>query len=272
MTNDHKIHRWLIENNHIAVNPDGTPIVRRPNDAQVRDRLSLPDAIANIRGTLIPPGYTPWPFRRDTPESMLDMLRSVVATYEFRKTVKSFFEEFGADFTQHLYVPEIDPVTGTPHHERGDHNHVLKRVAACTRNGNYPDLNFEAFVEAMRSPNTGLTYTALAGKRKQSVVDAERLLSYHVANFFREKGYENEYQYVKVIAQWHESSDGNLETNGSPPNEVLACSHGLLGFCFQHGGLSQSPRTASGSLFQDYPRYLQNNEARRCHGLRCPRK
>ena len=202
------------------MNPDGTPIVRRPNDAipgdlitdlfnlQVRDRLSLPDAIANIRGTLIPPGYTPWPFRRDTPESMLDMLRSIVATYEFRKTVTSFKEEFEADFTQHLYGPEIDPVTGTPHHERGDHNHVLKRVAACTRNGNYPDLNFEAFVEAMRSPNTGLTYTALAGKRKQSVVDAERLLSYHVADFFREKGYENEYQYVKVIAQWHESSDG----------------------------------------------------------------
>ena len=40
------------------------------------------------------------------------------------------------------------------------------------------------------------------------MVDAERLLSYHVANFFRGKGYENEYQDVKVIAQWHESSDG----------------------------------------------------------------
>ena len=60
----------------------------------------------------------------------------------------------------------------------------------------------------MRSPNTGLTYTALAGKRKQSVVDAERLLSYHVAEYFRQKGYEKEYEYVKVIAQWHESSDG----------------------------------------------------------------
>lgn len=54
-----------------GVSPDGTPIVRRPNDAiprdlitdlfnlQVRDRLSLPDAIANIRGTLIPARYTP---------------------------------------------------------------------------------------------------------------------------------------------------------------------------------------------------------------------
>ena len=145
------------------MNPDGTPIVRRPNDAipgdlitdlfnlQVRDRLSLPDAIANIRGTLIPPGYTPWPFRRDTPESMLDMLRSIVATYEFRKTVTSFKEEFEADFTQHLYVPEIDPVTGTPHHECRDHNHALKRVTTCTRNGNYPDLNnFEAFAEVRK--------------------------------------------------------------------------------------------------------------------------
>ena len=77
-----------------------------------------------------------------------------------------------------------------------------------TRNGNYPELNFEAFVEAMRSPNTGLTYTALAGKRKQSVIDAERLLSYHVANFVREKGYEKEYQYVTVVTQWHEACDG----------------------------------------------------------------
>ena len=106
-----------------------------------------------------------------------------------------------------MYVSEVDPVTGTPNHEREDHNHVLKRVVACTRNGNYPDLNFEVFVEDMRSRNTGLAYTALAGKRKRSVVDAERLLSYHVTDFFREKWYENEYQYVKVIAQWHESSD-----------------------------------------------------------------
>ena len=97
-----------------------------------------------------------------------------MATYELRHTVK-LLKEFGADFSQHLYVPEIDPVTGTPHHERGDHNHVL---------------NFEAFVF-----------------QHQSVVDAEILLSYHVAKFFREKGYEKEYQYVNGIAQWHEASD-----------------------------------------------------------------
>ena len=180
--------------------PDGTPYTRKVNPAiptnvvrdlfrlQYQNGLTLQDAIANIRGSLVPCGYTPWPFKHDTPETMLDMLRSIVGTYEFRHVVKSMKEEFGADFTAHLYVPEIDPVTGSEHHERGDHNHILKRIAGCTRNGNNPELNFEAFVEAMRAPNTGLTYTALAGKRKQSVVDAERLLSYHVAEFFREKG------------------------------------------------------------------------------------
>lgn len=220
------------------MNADGTPHVRRVNDAiphdvitklfdlQFEDNLSLQDAIANIRGSLVPDGYTPWPFKRDTPESMLDMLRSIVGTYEFRHTIKSLYEEFGADFTQHLYVPEVDPVTGTSHHERGDHNHVLKRVATCTRNGNNADINSEAFVEAMRSPNTGLTYTALAGKRKQSVVDAEKLLSYNVAEFFRQKGYCKEYEYVKVIAQWHEASDGR----GISQLQRCRYNHEMLGY------------------------------------------
>lgn len=39
------------------------------------------------------------------------------------------------------------------------------------------------------------------------MVDAEWLLSYYTAKFLQQKGHENEYQYVKVIAQWHVSSD-----------------------------------------------------------------
>lgn len=39
------------------------------------------------------------------------------------------------------------------------------------------------------------------------MVDAEWLLSYYTAEFLQQKGHENEYQYVKVIAQWHVSSD-----------------------------------------------------------------
>jgi hypothetical protein len=42
--------------------------------------LSFEDAIVNIRGALVPTGYAPYPFRKDTSESFLDILRSVVAT------------------------------------------------------------------------------------------------------------------------------------------------------------------------------------------------
>ena len=49
-------------------------------------------------------------------------------------------------------------------------------------------LNLDAFDEAMQVSKTGLTHT-LVGKQKQSVIDAEKLLSFHVATFVDEKGY-----------------------------------------------------------------------------------
>ena len=61
----------------------------------------------------------------------------------------------GVDFSTHLYVPEVDVITGQTIHERGDHNHILKRVATSTREGHYPVLNLQAFDDAMRDPNTG---------------------------------------------------------------------------------------------------------------------
>lgn len=73
--------------------------------------MSLEDAVTFIRGKLVPGGYTPFLFRRDTPESFLDKLRSVVATYQFRHEVQ-YWKGNGADFTRYLYVPEVDPITG----------------------------------------------------------------------------------------------------------------------------------------------------------------
>ena len=60
----------------------------------------------------------------------------------------------------------------------------------------------------MRDPNTGLTFAALTGERKQSVVDAERMLSYLVSKFLNENGYEKEGAYINVVAGWHEAADG----------------------------------------------------------------
>jgi hypothetical protein len=49
---------------------------------------------------------------------------------------------------------------------------------------------------------------ALQGIRKQSVPDAERLLSYRVANFLAGHGYNREAEYTETIAGFHESWDG----------------------------------------------------------------
>ena len=60
----------------------------------------------------------------------------------------------------------------------------------------------------MRDPNTGLTNAALVGVRKQSVPDAERLLSYQVAQFMTNHGHQLEGDYVYTIAAWHDANDG----------------------------------------------------------------
>lgn len=67
--------------------------------------------------------------RRNTPESYLDELRSLVATYMFRHVMEDWAMQ-GVDFKHHLYVPETDKITGVVHHERADHCHLLKRIAS----------------------------------------------------------------------------------------------------------------------------------------------
>ena len=56
---------------------------------------------------------------------------------------------------------------------------------------------------------SGLTQIALQGLRKQSVPDAELLLSHRVADFMSENNrHPREAEYVRVIAAFHESWDG----------------------------------------------------------------
>lgn len=170
--------------------------------------MSLENAITFIRGVLVPKEYMPYTFRRDTPKSLLNKLRSIVATYQFRYDVQ-YWKGEGVDFSLYLYVPEVGPITKETHHERADHNHLLKRIAKHTREGNNRDLNNGRFDEAMQNPMTGLTHAALIGSRKQSVPDAEKLLSFHVAKFFRDNNYDAEAEYVETVAKRHEASDGH---------------------------------------------------------------
>lgn len=81
-------------------------------------------------------------------------------------------------------------------------------IADHTRELRYTLLTQEPFVEAMLAPNTGLNQAALAGLRKQSVTDAERLLSHRVAAYMEQQGHHTAAEYVSIIAGWHEASDG----------------------------------------------------------------
>ncbi|KAI8493922.1 hypothetical protein Bbelb_282690 [Branchiostoma belcheri] len=48
-----------------------------------------------------------------------------------------------------LYVPEVDTITNRQHHEREDHNHIIKRVAKHTRDDGRADINVRRLEEAM---------------------------------------------------------------------------------------------------------------------------
>ena len=81
------------------------------------------------------------------------------------------------------------------------HNTKGKITATCFRIGQFPNVDLHA-------PYPGLTYTALTGKRKQSVSDAEKLLSTAVANWCKENGFPDEGRVVEIIRPWHKASDG----------------------------------------------------------------
>lgn len=70
----------------------------------------------------------------DTPENFTDKLKSLVATYRFRRRVEELKEQ-GVDFSTYLYISEVDPITRDVYHEREDHCHILKRILKHTREG-----------------------------------------------------------------------------------------------------------------------------------------
>ena len=84
---------------------------------------------------------------------------------------------------------------------------LSQRIANHTRTGGPSQLNLEYYVEAVTDTSTGLTYPALTGQRKQSVVDAERLFNPALANFMRTKGYQYEAEYIQTVWDWWQACD-----------------------------------------------------------------
>lgn len=169
----------------------------------------MEDAVSFHRATLVPHGYLPSSFKPNVPESYLDKLRSVILQQHTGTDKLKQYKEQEVDFSHYLYVPEVDPTTGEVFHESEDHCHILKRVWKHTQEGGPDFCDVTSFDAAMMDLSTGLTRAALVGEREQSVTDADKMLSYLVAKFLREHGYDREAYYVERVAGWHEAADGH---------------------------------------------------------------
>ena len=113
------------------------------------------------------------------------MLHSIDATYMFHNKLEKL-------------MSCALQVMGTPRHDRSDHNHLYRRIAKSVREGKDDTLNYEAFDDVLLDQNSGLTHAALIGIRKQSLIDAERLLSYHVVESLRKNSHQREAKHVEM--------------------------------------------------------------------------
>ncbi|XP_078667520.1 uncharacterized protein LOC144909356 [Branchiostoma floridae x Branchiostoma belcheri] len=186
------------------------------------------EAIHILRKKHFPFMYDPHPWtpgRRN--ETTADCLKSLMATYILRKKVNDW-QQMGVDFSNNLYVPEVGEGS-EPHFDREDHGHVLKRLTACVRAGQVPAIQMRRWVEAMQNSDTGLTFTALTGKRKQSVADCERMFSPGVVQFFKDKGYKSEAWFAETVHNWHKATDGR----GIDQETRKKYNHAMLSFLLE---------------------------------------
>lgn len=83
----------------------------------------------------------------------------------------------------------------------------MQRIAGSVRRGSVKNIGLERFLEAMHDPETGLTYPALTGIRKQSVEDVERLFGEGVIKFMKDKNYKPEMRYLRTVRNWRKAID-----------------------------------------------------------------
>ena len=68
-------------------------------------------------------------------------------------------------------------------------------------------MKLERFTEALYDESAHLTFTALTGKRKQSIRDVEILFSIGVQQFMEHKGYAYEAKFIETIRNWRRACD-----------------------------------------------------------------
>ena len=75
------------------------------------------------------------------------------------------------------------------------------------RLGGSQEIHLERFVDALQDPDSGLTYPALVGTRKQSIEDVERLFGEPLISYMEHKNYSVEARYLRIIRNWRRAVD-----------------------------------------------------------------
>lgn len=109
---------------------------------------------------------------------------------------------------QSSFTSQKGTVTQVSLYIREDHNHLLKRITTCLREGLIPGINQQYLRDALHDPQTGLTYEALTGKNKQFVPDCERIFSPGVINFLELLGYATDAAVLRSIHSRNKAVDG----------------------------------------------------------------
>ncbi|CAB3991294.1 Hypothetical predicted protein [Paramuricea clavata] len=132
-------------------------------------KLTLAQACYILRWTLFPFQHNPCPWVKGRGETTVEVLRSILVTYVFRMEVNKLKDmpEDPADFTCNLYQPELDDEGLEFVHHREDHNHLLKRIISCLREGLIPGVDTRYLRDALHDPSTGLSMNL--NREKQAI-------------------------------------------------------------------------------------------------------
>ncbi|XP_065899778.1 uncharacterized protein [Dysidea avara] len=199
----------VMEDGHVAaVQPNPAITDELLGDIKVwyDEGATSDDVIERLRLRTVPTGYAIHSWTEGKTETKVEKLRSIMAQLEYTYQINQLSSK-GIPFKEHLYVPEVHPITKVEFCEREDEAHVFKRIGHSLRQGGPRHIHLERFEEALHDPSAGLTYPAFSGARKQSVEDVERLFGQSVIDWMKEKGYHSEAEYLQYIRNWRRACD-----------------------------------------------------------------
>ena len=108
--------------------------------SDVNNPVPLNNALCIMRQRLFPFHYDPYTWVKEDGGAALEIKKSVMTIYlyQFQIARLNLLPHDPANFSKFFYQPERDSDTSEFIYHREDHNHLLKRITTCLREGLIP--------------------------------------------------------------------------------------------------------------------------------------